>query len=123
MFSFESQCWKIGDFHLTTIGGGEISIPSSDRAGTPSYPAPELLDEETGHFSNKVDIFAMGCILFELLKQEKAFSDDFAVFKATSLQQYPDLGRKPSFVASEATYIASCIHNPNSDGSLSFCYS
>jgi serine/threonine protein kinase len=103
MFSLESQCWKIGDFHLTTIGDGE-TFPSSHGRGTPGYRAPELVAREIGRYSYKVDIFAMGCILFQLLKQERAFDDDLEVFTATRQQEYPDLGRKPSFVASEATF-------------------
>ena len=102
MFSSESQCWKIGDFHLTRSGDGETLIHSSLCAGTESYRAPELI--ESAHFSNKVDIFGMGCIVFELLKQRKAFYSSYAVLEASRGRKYPDLGRKPSFVVSETTF-------------------
>ena len=39
--------------------------------GTSGYRAPELLD---GRFSNKVDIWAMGCILYELVVGRRAFT-------------------------------------------------
>jgi serine/threonine protein kinase len=47
--------------------------------GTPSYRAPELFDIEKPHYNNKVDMWALGCILFELVTRKKAFSGDFAV--------------------------------------------
>jgi serine/threonine protein kinase len=46
--------------------------------GTPSYRAPELI-AEVSTFSNKVDIWGLGCILFELAVKRKAFTDDWAV--------------------------------------------
>jgi serine/threonine protein kinase len=46
--------------------------------GTPSFRAPELLHEDA-KFNNKIDIWAMGCILYEIIFRKKAFSNDFAV--------------------------------------------
>jgi len=46
--------------------------------GTPSYRAPEL-KAEVSTFSNKVDIWGLGCILYELAVKRKAFTDDWAV--------------------------------------------
>jgi serine/threonine protein kinase len=55
---------------MTTIGG----------RGTPCYRAPELVNLDGPlHYNNKVDIFAMGCILFELTSGKRAFRNDFAV--------------------------------------------
>jgi len=47
--------------------------------GTSGYRAPELITEITNRYTNKVDIFAVGCIFFELVFRTKAFRDDFAV--------------------------------------------
>lgn len=48
--------------------------------GTPSYRAPELLvDEPT--FTNKVDVWGLGCILHKLATLQNAFYDDWAVQK------------------------------------------
>ena len=48
--------------------------------GTPCYRAPELLVDHDPVFTNKVDIFALGCILFELVTGGiKAFASDWQV--------------------------------------------
>jgi serine/threonine protein kinase len=46
--------------------------------GTSSYRAPELVHERST-FNNKVDIWAAGCILFEVVFAKKAFTNDHAV--------------------------------------------
>jgi len=46
--------------------------------GTTGYRAPKLL-EDVPTFDNKADIWAMGCILFELATGKKAFADGFTV--------------------------------------------
>ena len=47
--------------------------------GTPGYRAPELLVQEK--YDDKVDIWAMGCILYELVTGERLFSSDIAVLE------------------------------------------
>jgi len=48
--------------------------------GTPGYRAPELVEEViVNKYTNKVDIWAIGCILYEIVFQRKAFSSDFEV--------------------------------------------
>ena len=46
--------------------------------GTASYRAPEVLSEQPS-YTNKVDIFALGCILYELVACKKVFREDWAV--------------------------------------------
>jgi len=74
-----SGIWKISDVEFTT----DIN-PYSDRGisskyswGSGAYRAPELVvgdDEE--HYSSKSDIWALGCILFEMFMRRRAFSCD-----------------------------------------------
>lgn len=45
--------------------------------GTPGYRAPEILVEDP-KYNNKVDIFALGCIIYELVAREKLFHNDLA---------------------------------------------
>jgi tetratricopeptide (TPR) repeat protein len=47
--------------------------------GSPGYRAPELLIPSGGRYNNKVDIWALGCILYELVSYKKPFHDDLAV--------------------------------------------
>lgn len=46
---------------------------------TASYYAPEVLFEPSA-YTEKSDIWSMGCILFELASQQKAFGDDADVY-------------------------------------------
>lgn len=46
--------------------------------GTSSYRSPELVRELI--YNNKVDIWALGCIVYELIFLEKAFGSDMAVY-------------------------------------------
>jgi serine/threonine protein kinase len=46
--------------------------------GTASYRAPELLTEHPV-YTNKVDIWAVGCILYELVTGKVAFTGDWEV--------------------------------------------
>ena len=41
------------------------------------YRGPELLDEDSG-YTNKTDIWAFGCIAYELCTKKKAFASDWA---------------------------------------------
>jgi serine/threonine protein kinase len=57
-------------------------ITTRHSRGTPCYRAPELLlvnDLGTTKINNKVDIWAIGCIQYELVFHKKAFIDDYAV--------------------------------------------
>ena len=79
LFSSSSRNWKVGDFGLTTEGSSRHTRTSVFARGTASYRAPELVNDDPV-FSNKVDIFAIGCILFELVSGgRKAFANDIAV--------------------------------------------
>ena len=69
--------WKIGDFGLTTDGTSKKKWTTRYVRGTNCYRAPELIRDEK--YTNKVDIFAFGCVLYEATFLEKAFSDDFWV--------------------------------------------
>jgi len=62
-----------------------------DSRGTPGYRAPELLNP--GVYNEKVDIWALGCILYELVKQLPIFDSDSAVY---DYSQHPEsLGEIP----------------------------
>jgi serine/threonine protein kinase len=54
--------------------------------GTASYRAPELLTESPT-FSDRVDIWALGCILHELAFKRRAFVSDWAITNYALMKQ------------------------------------
>jgi serine/threonine protein kinase len=64
--------WRglIGDFGLSRTLSGEG--PPTDRTGTPLYAAPEQLIRHF-RYTEKVDVFAFGLILYEILGHVPAF--------------------------------------------------
>jgi serine/threonine protein kinase len=61
----------VGDFGLCIVGEPDMGTLPSLRGpcGTPGYMAPEVFlgSFEDIHFSGPADIFAYGCILYDLL--------------------------------------------------------
>lgn len=79
LFSAKSRIWKVADFGLTCEGSSTALIATKYCHGTESYRAPELLTENGGKMNKKTDIWALGCILYELMFRKKAFKSDFQV--------------------------------------------
>ena len=79
LFSLETKTWKIADFGLTSEGTSNRLITTRYSRGRPCYRAPELLRETEGRYSNKSDIWSLGCIVYELVIGKKPFSGDYAV--------------------------------------------
>jgi serine/threonine protein kinase len=74
--------WKLADFGLS-IEGSSQNLPTKYSSGTPGYRAPELMDSNgnPAMYNNKVDIWAMGCILYELATGIRPFQSDWEVLK------------------------------------------
>ena len=85
--------WKIADFGLTTEGSWELSRTTHAARGTDGYRAPEMLYSDGGRqiFTQKSDIWSLGCIFFEIMTSGKAFPSDHAIIQYA---QFPD-ERKP----------------------------
>ena len=66
---------------LMDFGIARIAEQKTEKGvwGTPSYMSPEQLKEETA--SHPSDIFSLGCVMYELLTGQRAFSgeNDFAI--------------------------------------------
>jgi serine/threonine protein kinase len=89
LFGSKDLRWKVCDFGLTVDGTSKGFQSSKLGRGTSGYRAPELLK---GEYNNKVDVFALGCILFELATGgKKAFHDDFAVFDYTRSRDHSQI--------------------------------
>lgn len=79
--------WKLTDFGFTAQAMSSALLTSQSK-GTPGFRAPELLKEDEAHFTNKVDIWALGCVLYELASGKRRYKNDWAVFQ---LPTSPDL--------------------------------
>ena len=77
LYSVKDKLWKVADLGLTCEAVTSTSLFTD--LGIPGYRAPELVQGDNESVTKKVDIWAMGCILFELLTGKKAFPDDAAV--------------------------------------------
>jgi serine/threonine protein kinase len=74
--------WKITDFGFTSEGVSTAKTTLYGR-GTSGYRAPELLGlaSERPRFSNRSDIWALGCVFHEIVAGDRLFGDDFATFQ------------------------------------------
>lgn len=91
LYSVPEKAWKLADFGLTTEGTSKRAHTTERAQGTACYRAPELV-REYSRYTNRVDIFALGCILFELVASgQKAFASDFEVLEYASLRSKIDL--------------------------------
>jgi len=79
LYSSKDVAWKIADFGLASEGTSSRAHTTHSARGTSGYRAPELLREENPNYTNKVDIWATGCILHELVFRKKPFGTDIAV--------------------------------------------
>jgi serine/threonine protein kinase len=61
-------------------GSSRNARDTSKARGTSCYRAPELVKEEAS-FTNKVDMWSLGCILYELATGTIAFRSDFHTFE------------------------------------------
>lgn len=65
---------KITDFGLASVAGRSRITKSGAALGTPSYMAPERLAAQQG--DRRADIWALGCVLYEMLTQRNPFEAD-----------------------------------------------
>ena len=63
---------KLGDFGLAKAGIRQPCEGATSMCGTPEYMAPEVLSHTP--YDNKVDIWSMGTVLYEMLTGIKPYS-------------------------------------------------
>lgn len=73
----------MADFGLASEGTSQGNLTTKFGRGTEGYRAPEVVMaiEDSGTFNNKVDIWAMGCILYELVLGHQVFRSDGATIE------------------------------------------
>jgi serine/threonine protein kinase len=83
VYSHSHQVWKIVDFGIATATkpNSKSAITTNAKRGTDGYRAPELFQRPKCQFTSRVDIWAIGCILFELITHHPLFEDDHAIWE------------------------------------------
>ena len=116
LYSKQDQAWKIADFGLTSEGTTGKAHTTRYSRGTPSYRAPELIRDEG--YGNKVDIWAIGCILYEAIFKSKAFmGGDWEVLQYANDNKFSEnlieLPFKPDTVPDETRkeFLSKVIHD------------
>jgi serine/threonine protein kinase len=71
----------LSDFGFTSEGGSETLQPSDFARGTAGFRAPELIHEDQFQYNNKVDIWALGCVLYFIASGGAPFPSDSAVLE------------------------------------------
>jgi serine/threonine protein kinase len=83
LYSLANEAWKITDFGFTMEGSSRKAHTTVYSRGTRSYRAPELIRDSQPNYTSKVDMWAVGCILYELVLRRRAFADDWEVHQYT----------------------------------------
>ena len=86
---FKNGYWKIADFGLTSEATSNRLVSTSTARGKRGYRAPEMLRAKSPGFNNKMDIWSFGCIAYELLTGQKAFSGDHEVIEYSISKKKP----------------------------------
>ncbi|PWW73102.1 kinase-like protein [Tuber magnatum] len=81
-----SPVWvKLGDFGISKRIQAHDTTTFHTRVSTPGYSAPEALgldsNSETSDYTNSVDIWSLGCVVYELLVGERLFVSDGQVLR------------------------------------------
>lgn len=103
LYSCEDNNWKITDFGLTTEGTSRRALTTKYSRGTASYRAPELFSAAP-KFTNKIDIWALGCVFHEVIYLEKAFAEDYNVRKYSEAQKDFSLPGKSPIICDDAMF-------------------
>lgn len=81
LYAQTQDMWKVTDFGTAAETTSKREHTTRFSRGTECYRAPEVLHGDRPRFTNKCDIWALGCILFELVTLKKAFKGDFETMK------------------------------------------
>ncbi|MFZ5477013.1 MAG: serine/threonine-protein kinase [Myxococcota bacterium] len=106
---------KVADFGLAKVLAEETQAMGQTRSGmamgTPPYMSPEQI-RDTKHVDARTDVFALGCILYELLAGRRAFpqGDMLSCFTAISRGEYPALDAvRPGLPARLVRAVEGCL--------------
>jgi serine/threonine protein kinase len=78
LYRADINVWKLAGFSLTSRGDESRVIETRMQRRTSGYRAPELI--QLALYTKKVDIWAFGCVTYELVTKRRAFANDFATY-------------------------------------------
>ena len=78
LWSSRDEAWKIADFGTACEATSKRLLTTRLSRGISGYRAPEVLEDDA-KFNNKADIWALGCICYEVLVGIKPFTSDWHV--------------------------------------------
>ena len=79
--------WKLADFGMAPDQEIGTQDPTFTVPGTPLYMAPEIWNQE--RLTIKTDLYALGCLSFELLSGSPPYTGDLIAVRAGHLIQAP----------------------------------
>lgn len=87
----ENSLIKVGDYGLSKAIGAGLNRGHTERIGTCQYMAPEV---SSGSYDKKVDIYALGVILYEMLCGRRPYDgEDLMEVLRRQMQSSPDWSR------------------------------
>src|SRR5208282_5843117 len=99
LLSAKTATWKITDFGLTSEGASGWAYTTQYSRGTACYRAPELIEAISKPVvSMTSDVWALGCIMYELISDRKAFQNDVQAFLFASDLRNLEFAVLPEFV-------------------------
>jgi serine/threonine protein kinase len=113
MYCKGSRKWKLTDFGICSEATSKKGRPTVQRRGTDGYRAPELLHPRQPSFTNKVDMWDLGCILHEFTHLRPAFDNDWGASRFdgyVSVRDFP--GAKSKFVGEKVRETLQSLMNP-----------
>ncbi len=106
IFISKEKVVKLGDFGLARVMR-ELSIRRTEIRGTPLYMAPEQITGE--NVTHRVDLYAVGCTLFELVTGRPPFVDgEILIHHLTTAPPVPS-SIEPSVPPEVDALILACI--------------
>lgn len=75
--------WKVADFGISTATISTDLLVTKEGRGTAHYCAPEILlsQPDVPSYTNKVDIWGLGVILYEICTSRRAFDTGYRVIR------------------------------------------
>jgi serine/threonine-protein kinase len=106
----------LGDFGIARALVADDAAVTGGFVGTPAYMAPEQI--EGGAVDERTDVYALGCLLYEMLTGARPWPGDnvFAVAAARLLHPPPDpLAQRPELPASLGAVVTRCLARQPAD--------